>query len=284
MAVNKGSVFVWREIQHSESLHMEFNNDLESIWWRQVTRELSRDFKVCPACGESLCYLGRSGAGGYDEIQQMHYISINRHKCPLCGWGYQRESVNDWTDSEHYTLSILKEFSVNDSALPMEELGAHLRKNVADIYALEPRKFEEFVADVFRERGFRTVLTQATRDGGADIIVFTHDGSKKVAIIECKKYSAEHKVGIGVVQRLVGAAISWKAKRGYLVTTSDFSEPARREALNFRKLGHKVDLVALSDLVKLLRVYNTKLPELHLLTEEMRREIVEANRKKYSAD
>jgi len=270
----KGNLFIWEEVTCSAREGMwEADNTNESMWWLNVSTKLSKELMICPVCEETLPYTIHSGGGGYNERLGRHYVERRKKKCQLCGWGYLHEDVDDWAGYEHFTLSILKEFHLNSTELPMNALGSHLRNNISDLFALDHRRFEFLVEDVFKLHGYSTILTQATKDGGVDIIVVQEDKSNIISIIECKKYSRNRKVGISAVRMLIGAAVSWGVSKGYLVTTSDFSIPAKQSILDFNKVGYQIDLVALSDLVQLLGVYNEQLPPLHRITNRMRQEI-----------
>lgn len=95
---------------------------------------------------------------------------------------------------------------------------------------LDGFQFEEFVARIFRKKGFRNVeVCPYTNDGGKDIIMeeVTPDGEIIKAIVECK----HHKSGIGrpIVQKLHSAVITYDytgRKKGYIVTSSRFTDNA----------------------------------------------------------
>ena len=116
------------------------------------------------------------------------------------------------------------------------ELFAYLRRNPAFLRELTPRRFEELVAAIFRNNGFSVELTPESRDGGVDIIAVQHSGltGDLVHFIECKRYKASRKVGIGVIQRLLGAVSQRHATKGIVVTTSSYSRGAIRAAEDTR--------------------------------------------------
>jgi HJR/Mrr/RecB family endonuclease len=100
------------------------------------------------------------------------------------------------------------------------------------LYKVDPRLFEELIAEVFRKFNFEVSLTKQTRDGGIDIVAFDDlKYTKNQYIIECKRYEPEKKVGLGIVQRLYGTKVSVRATKAFLVTSSYFS----KDALEFAK-------------------------------------------------
>lgn len=92
------------------------------------------------------------------------------------------------------------------------------------IYDVDPRKFEEIIAEIFYKMGFQVELTKATRDGGYDIVAISNNMEKY--LIECKRYAKHKKISVGFVQRLLGIKISEKARKAILATTSTFTWPA----------------------------------------------------------
>jgi restriction system protein len=112
------------------------------------------------------------------------------------------------------------------------EMIDFFRKSPEQLYSLAPRKFEELIAAIFRNNGFLVQLTPETRDGGVDIIAVQHSAltGESVNLIECKRYAKKNRVGIGVVQRLLGCVHEKRATKGILVTTSFFTKDAQRVA------------------------------------------------------
>ncbi len=172
-----------------------------------------------------------------------------------------------------YSSRILRSFSVNDADVAIAELGTHLKRRFDDVYSLDPRRFEELVCNVFRSDGYDAVLTQQSRDRGVDIIVFDKDGTK--ILVQCKRNAKTNKVGFEVVQRLVGACVTWDARKATIITTSSFTAPARAEAELAEKHGKiELDLVSASRLLAMLNVYNKDLPPLERLSDKARARIV----------
>jgi DNA polymerase III epsilon subunit len=112
------------------------------------------------------------------------------------------------------------------------ELFSYLSKHPRALLDLPPRRFEELVASIFRNNGFSVELTPQTRDGGVDIIAVENSSltGGSLHLIECKRYAHENKVGIGIVQRLLGAVSQRRATKGILVTTSFFTQAAAQVA------------------------------------------------------
>ncbi|MFD4706100.1 restriction endonuclease [Gottfriedia sp. NPDC058432] len=84
------------------------------------------------------------------------------------------------------------------------------------------RDFEYYVAAFLQiTRDFKTQVTQASKDGGKDIIAY--DGKEKI-YIEVKHWQG--KVGRPAIQKLEGAMSADRIKRGYFITSSGFTKDA----------------------------------------------------------
>lgn len=100
-------------------------------------------------------------------------------------------------------------------------------KDPSIISSINPREFEEFVADIFHRNGFKVEVTQKTRDGGCDIIAIRSDLNINTKfIIECKRYIQSRKIGVDIVRQLYGVQKEKRANKSILVTTSHFTKDA----------------------------------------------------------
>ncbi len=103
----------------------------------------------------------------------------------------------------------------------------YLAKHPELLYTLEPRKFEELVAEIFRDKGYNVELTPKTRDGGKDIYAIRKEPfGSLLYVIECKRYASSNKVGVEVVRGLYGVTQAEKATMGIIATTSTFTSTA----------------------------------------------------------
>jgi hypothetical protein len=120
---------------------------------------------------------------------------------------------------------------------------------------VSPREFEELVAYVYECLGCKVEVTQASRDFGADILAW-HGGpfnSETLIAIQVKRYGKEHKVGLKSIFELHGAVAHYSADSGHIVTSSDFTTPARQFAQ-----AQRIHLVNLSKFQEeLLRLFRT---------------------------
>lgn len=112
-----------------------------------------------------------------------------------------------------------------------EEVKKYLKNHPEKLYDLSPRKFEELVASILEDMGFDVTLTQATRDGGTDIIAMIKSSIASFLIfVECKRYSPEHKVNVGIIREVAGVHSLKEPAKSIIVTTSTFTKDAIKEA------------------------------------------------------
>ncbi|MCA9969996.1 MAG: restriction endonuclease [Anaerolineales bacterium] len=98
--------------------------------------------------------------------------------------------------------------------------------SVDDLYALDPRQFEEFVARLFRQKGYRAEVRGRSGDAGVDLML--RNGRGRRAIVQCKRYRTT--VGPEIVRELYGTLIHERVAHAFLVTTADISDAAREWA------------------------------------------------------
>lgn len=134
-----------------------------------------------------------------------------------------------------------------------EEVKKYLNKHPQKLYELSPRQFEELIASILKDLGFEVELTQATRDGGRDIIAHVRNAvSSYLTYIECKRYAPDNKVGVGIVREVIGVHHIRKPTKSIIVTTSFFSKDAIREA---EKMESQLDLKDFNSIKEWLRRY-----------------------------
>jgi restriction system protein len=91
------------------------------------------------------------------------------------------------------------------------------------LQALTPARFEEYVAALFRRKGYVVTLRGRSGDQGVDLELTKPNGRR--AIVQCKRY--QHRVGPDVVRELYGTLLHERVAHAFLVTTADISPSAR---------------------------------------------------------
>ena len=118
-----------------------------------------------------------------------------------------------------------------------------------DINSLSGSEFEQLCCSLISKMGFEVELTQASRDGGIDIIARNNQPFVEgVYIVQCKRYSGV--VGEPIIRDLYGVVSSERANKGILITTGTFT----KDAVNFAK-GKQIELIDGTKLTSLLEAY-----------------------------
>ena len=93
---------------------------------------------------------------------------------------------------------------------------------------LSPREFEQYVARLFRRKGYHVKLRGRSGDQGVDLEL-TQRGGKR-AVVQCKRY--QRTISPDVVRDLYGTMIHERVAHAFLVTTADISEASRQWAVD----------------------------------------------------
>jgi restriction system protein len=106
---------------------------------------------------------------------------------------------------------------------------AHGLDDSYNLATMDWEDFEHLTRELFEKEfssnGSEVKVTQASRDGGVDAVVFNPDpihGGK--IVIQAKRYT--NTVGVSAVRDLYGTVMNEGANKGILVTTSDFGPDA----------------------------------------------------------
>jgi hypothetical protein len=193
--------------------------------------------------------------------------------CNLCGWGYHSESFDEFVDGfleEGFRTKerILRAFKLTNADVALAELGTYLKTNFSDIYSLDPYRFEDLMGDVFKRIGYNIEMTKRSRDGGVDLFFLSGAGDR-IGIIQCKRYKKDRKVDVSLVSQLLGTQLAFDIRKAILVTTSAYTSPARirAQASGVIKNEFEVELLDATDILRMLQVYNERLPRLEKLSD-----------------
>lgn len=108
-----------------------------------------------------------------------------------------------------------------------EKLVLYFKKHPDDLQKLQPRRFEELVAELFDGFGYEVELTKRTHDGGVDVIAVKNAEVKVKYLIECKQPSERGYVSVSPVRELLGVKSSERATKAIIATTAKFSRAAQ---------------------------------------------------------
>lgn len=110
-------------------------------------------------------------------------------------------------------------------------------------YSLNGWEFEEKVAELFSDLGYRTKVTKGSGDGGVDIIMYKNNLKY---IVQCKRYKG-HKATPQEVRALWGVKDEFKADKVILVATDGVSQ----KSLEYINKRPDYQLLTIDDIVSL---------------------------------
>lgn len=116
-------------------------------------------------------------------------------------------------------------------------------KIIRSINRMSGRDFECFVGFIFECLGYKVNVTQASRDGGKDLIV-KKDGV--TTYVELKRYASKNKINSTQVLKLIGSACVDGIHNVIFITTSSYSNDCYNIQSN---KGMDVQLLDLNDLM-----------------------------------
>jgi restriction system protein len=93
---------------------------------------------------------------------------------------------------------------------------------LVQLFALSPQAFEQYVAGLFRQKGYRVMIRGGSGDHGVDLELESTSGKK--AVVQCKRYRKT--VSEEVVRDLYGTLVHERVAHAFLVTTAEFSNAA----------------------------------------------------------
>ncbi|MFF7446565.1 MULTISPECIES: restriction endonuclease [unclassified Streptomyces] len=118
------------------------------------------------------------------------------------------------------------------------------RRTLAEVDAMTGTEFEELVADLCRRDGLTDVRrVGGAHDNGADVVGRLPDG--RSVVIQCKRYAPTSVIASRELRDLLGARVHFGADVAVFVTTTRFSRPSERFALQHDILAVHRDFLGL---------------------------------------
>lgn len=159
---------------------------------------------------------------------------------PQARWGYIRFKTRQ---AEEIADEIRNRVDRHKKTLAEQALLEQRQIKRRKLDSLSPKRFEELVRDLFQEMGTPMKRIGGPNDMGVDLI---SKGGK--TLVQCKRY--KNKVGVGVIRDFYGAMVHFEAFTGYIVTTGEFTGPAREFAKS-----KSIELIDRFQLARLLDRY-----------------------------
>lgn len=132
-------------------------------------------------------------------------------------------SISGETNEEHKILF--------NETRTLQHIITNIYNDNSQLSNLDPRKFEEVVAELLYKQGFKVELTKQTRDGGYDILAILpmQSHSPQKWLVECKRWSENRKVDVQIIRAFKEVIQTNNANKGLIVTTSYFSLDAQKK-------------------------------------------------------
>jgi len=207
----------------------------------QLLRQL---LSKCAFCDVRLHELLEEVERPTENISIYQYVRT----CDDCGWWtVERRGVNVVDDGPYtrmfakigYAWGELRHLDLSDLSLPIGELRRYLLKKYSERFTLNPRRFEEIVADVFSDFGYTVRVTSFSGDNGIDVVAL--DGEEgDIVGIQVKRYKG--KIVPEQIRAFAGALLLHGMTRGIFVTTSSFTAGAKRTSRDYQNGGLRIEL------------------------------------------
>lgn len=113
-----------------------------------------------------------------------------------------------------------------------------------ELLELSGHQFEDQVVEFLTEKGYRDVeRVGGAGDLGVDIVC--RDSLDRRVAVQCKRFAPGRTIGSPLIQLFFGMVVRRRAERGLYVTTSSYTQPARKLALEL-----DIDLIDGSQLAR----------------------------------
>ncbi len=90
-----------------------------------------------------------------------------------------------------------------------------------------PSHFEDFIAQMFKDNGYKVKQTAYSSDYGADLIL---EKNKDRIAVQIKRYAKSNKVGVKDINQIIGARDYYGCKDAFFITTSSFTDKGKNLA------------------------------------------------------
>jgi HJR/Mrr/RecB family endonuclease len=99
--------------------------------------------------------------------------------------------------------------------------------------------FERIVFEIFRSKGFEVQHIGKQWGLSADLLALHRDqtGKTRSLIVECKRFRKDRRVGLDIVNAVLGSRVRQSADAAFLVTTSSFTQTVEKEREHLQRLN-----------------------------------------------
>jgi TIR domain/Restriction endonuclease len=138
----------------------------------------------------------------------------------------------------------------DDRATGVAKLVERLRlAHDVNFSRLDPKRFEELVADVFRAEGFSVQASMTNRDGGHDLILTkTSSESKRntdspLYVVQVKHYKTR-RVSVETIRLAIGSMVlAGQSAKGLIVSSSQLTSAAQEVVSDVNRKGLSLEVI-----------------------------------------
>ena len=249
-----------------------------SIWeYRDKAKYINRDIfssERCIFCRYRLHLLPQKYEERYRDKSKLFSLPHDEivtqvSLCPICGWwklhrvAVDGENIHidydDFNSAErfHYecgAIGSLKELDICYIDKPIYEVRSYLSAKYDKRFDVNPRVFEETVASVFRDLGYKARVTAYSGDGGIDVVL---DGPNDTIIgVQVKRY--KNSIQVDQIRSFAGALFLGNYTSGIFVTTSNYQAGSYNAATLSGIKGKPIKLINASRFYEALQIAQRK--------------------------
>lgn len=202
---------------NSEVYHMDIDNKIDGIifngWLTDINKSNGKE--------ESHCILSL-----HTQKEEFQEINLSQVDPKLC---FRRlKGIAGIKLSDLAPVTPIADINREDKRfIEAKTIGSKIEG--FNIAMMHWQDFEHLIRELFEKKyskeGMKVEITQSSKDGGVDAVMYNSDpiiGGKY--IIQAKKYT--NVVGVSAVRELYGAVMNEQALKGILVTTSYYGNAA----------------------------------------------------------
>lgn len=187
----------------------------------------------------------------FDELKAGDYVGFTLEEHPDNSGRLAAEEVSrDWPPENEWPPDLQRrEEELEDASEERSEsiifagmryfvtwIISEIARNPNELYMVEWRILEHVIAQIFEGLGFDVTLTEASKDGGKDLILECEiDGFPASYIVEIKHWTSGKRVGAGMLQRFLRVVVSERRSGGLFLSTSGYSGNAFEQFAVFER-------------------------------------------------
>jgi restriction endonuclease Mrr len=187
----------------------------------------------------------------FDDLKAGVYVGFTLVEHPEKKGSFAAEEVSlDWPPENEWPAELRnREEKLEDSSEENSEsivvagmrcvaqwIISVIASNPNELYEVEWRTLEHVIAEIFDGLGFAVTLTEASKDGGKDLILECEVGGfPESYVVEIKHWNSGKRVGGRMLQRFLRVVVSERRSGGLFLSTSGYSGNAFEQFTVFER-------------------------------------------------